>query len=255
MGERSSSQGLNRGLILGDYEVPMRNFKSLASRLSSKKKSGKASIFVLADTDADLLTDDEKELLEDVADGKDPFERRQKERSEAIENQQGTEVHFSSLDITGGEGVRKAFMDQVLKAQAPKLAKYKPDKSFCTEHPDLHKFLMRVYGVLQDTEDMYEEIPMDPEQVYPAPRDPILRSFQSAYRSLKEAMDKLKEHFHNFGDVHDKWISLIQKRYTEFMPVYHALQEQKGEAKEEQQEQKEELREDKADRKELSEER
>ena len=206
----------------------MKNLEKLAARLSQKAPRHRASVFVLAETDADLVTEDEKGLLHEVAEGKDPFEQR---RLEKKKNSPGTAEVKVDLHMSGSRDPRPAqsFAVEALKSGASKLSKYKPDPQFGAKNPEVHRFLMRVHKLLKEGEDLYQEIPEDPLGNLPIPpKDPVMYDFQDAYRSLKEAMEQLKEHYQSYGEVADKWVTILRQRFVEYVPIYNELHKKKS---------------------------
>ena len=97
------------------------------TRLLARKASSRTAVSMITGSDSDLVTDDEVELLEDVANGKDPFEiRHQEKKDDAREQAEGpVEVHFSSLgDTVAG---RSLLFRRALESQVGRFALYDVD--------------------------------------------------------------------------------------------------------------------------------
>lgn len=207
--------------------------KKLIQKLA-RHAAPRTALSMVTGSDADLVTDDEVEILEDVADGKDPFEIRRREKREEVQehSDRPIDIHFSSLRETVAG--RSLLARKALRDQAGKFALYDVDPQFGKKNPELHKFLMRVHRLLKEGEEFYREVPEDPEGNLPAaPRDPVKYKFQSVYRDLKEGMKKLRDHYRNYGNIQDKWVKLLRKRFSEFMPVFNRLKENHSQARKE----------------------
>lgn len=199
------------------------------SRILASRAHPRSALLTITGSDADLATDEEKELLEQVVDGKDPFEIRRRERKEDARDQSEgpVDIHFSSLLITTAG--RSFLAREALLRQVGKYALHDVDPQFGKKNPNLHKFLMRVHHMLQEGKNFYEDVPEDPEGDIPAaPRDPVKYKFQSVYRALQEGMSKLRDHYRHYGEVHDKWVKLLQKRFKDFVPVYNRMTENRA---------------------------
>lgn len=198
--------------------------KALSGQLIRKR----ASVFEIRAGDGSLCTEDEIEMLKEIAEGGDPFGDKRKQREQDLE--EATEappidLHYSSLLPS-----RKDVYREALKSQVTEAAKFQPDVGFAKKNPEVHRFLLRVYKMLKQTEKLFEEIPNDPMADIPAaPEDPALHQFQHLYRELKTAMGMLRDHFRDYGDVAPKWIELVKKRFVPFVPVYNEVVTRQGE--------------------------
>lgn len=194
----------------------------LLKALYDVERRKRASVFEVRTTAAALCTEDEIEMLKDIAKGGDPFSDKRKQREQDMDESLDAppiDVHYSSILPPSRRTVSDILRQQVVEA-----AKFQPDPRVVKDDPETHKFLMRVHKMLKETERLYEEIPNDPMGDIPAaPEDPALHKFQHLYRELKTAMRMLRDHYRNHGHIAPKWVALVKQRFTSFVPVYNEV--------------------------------
>lgn len=95
------------------------------------------------------------------------------------------------------------------------------DPEFVSKNRALHEFLMKVYKALRVGREFISE--MGGELARDTGRkvhsDHLINAFQVKYQGLHTAMTKLRDHYRQFGDVHQKWVSLVKSRYEAYGPL------------------------------------
>lgn len=190
-------------------------------RILANQIRPKTAVSIISGADADLATEDEKELLYQVAEGKDPFEIRRQERAQdAIDGEdRNVGLHFS-YRMDPSQDTKREQAKEFLQSQVKKFAKHPVDPEFGKKNPELHRFLMGVYKALQKGREIFEKLPEPMSPVVSASTDELMRRFRTAYRALEESMHQLRDYYRDHGHIADKWVQLVKLRFEDYLPVY-----------------------------------